>query len=68
MGNISTTSKTCELLAASFSAVFVVETLQNAQEHQRFGGMLEEVMLSPVDHCGCGMGFVKAGLFISSRS
>ena len=35
----------CKLLAHSFSAVFVTETLQNPQ---RFGGLLEGVLLSPV--------------------
>ena len=49
---MSTASEMCALLAASFSAVFVAETPQNAQEHQRFGGMLEEVILSPVDVVG----------------
>ena len=54
----------CELLAASFSAVFVTETLQNSvscicnrdsskfSNPQRFGGMLEEVLLSPVAVAG----------------
>ena len=37
----------CELLADSFFlGVFVVEKPQNAREHQRFGGMLEEAVLS----------------------
>ena len=62
---MSTASEMSELLAASFSAVFVAETRQNVQAHQRFGGMLEETILSPVAVAG---GFAKAGLFISSRS
>ena len=41
----STASEMSNLLANSFSAVFVTETLQN---HQRFGGMLENILLSPV--------------------
>ena len=40
------------MLDASFSAVFVVETLQNPVNHQRFGDMLEEVLLSPVASAG----------------
>ena len=45
----STASEMCKLLAKSFSAVFVTETLQN---HQRFGGTLEDVLLSPVAVAG----------------
>ena len=35
-----------------FSAVFVTETLQNSQNHQRFGWTLEDVLLSPVAVAG----------------
>ena len=40
-----------QVVSCLFLAVFVAETLQNPQNHQRFGGMLE-VLLSPVAVAG----------------
>ena len=48
----STASEMRKLLVNYFSAVFVTETPQNSQNHQRFGGMLEDVLLSPVAAAG----------------
>lgn len=38
----------CELLATSFSSVFVAEALQIIQGHQEFDRMFDDVILSPM--------------------
>ena len=45
---MSTASGTCEMLATSFSAVFLMVTSHSIHNHQEFDGTFDDVPLSPV--------------------